>query len=118
MTRVHDDMMPLHFQVVSVAHHSWAAIQGLKEGEFSPPSFALDLDYAGLQARVTEAREGLAGLKEADVEALADKSMVFRLGKNELPFTNQNFVLSMRRRRTTFFARLVLRSGRCSSWGR
>ncbi|MEZ7978154.1 MAG: DUF1993 domain-containing protein [Myxococcota bacterium] len=94
MTRVHDDMMPLHFQVVSVAHHSWAAMQGLKEGEFSPPSFALDLDYAGLQARVTEAREGLAGLKEADVEALADKSMVFRLGKNELPFTNQNFVLS------------------------
>jgi len=25
---------------------------------------------------------------------MAEKSMVFKLGKNELPFTNQNFLLS------------------------
>lgn len=94
MTRLRDDMMPFHFQVVSVAHHSWGAMQGIAEGTFSPPSFELDKDYAGLQALVAEARDGLAGLGEADVEALADKSMVFKLGKNELPFTNQNFLLS------------------------
>ena len=94
MTRLRDDMMPLHFQVVSVAHHSWGAIQGLQKGSFSPPSFDLDKDYAGLRALVAEAREGLAGLDEAEVEALAEKSMVFKLGKNELPFTNQNFLLS------------------------
>ena len=94
MTRLHEDMMPFHFQVVSVAHHSWGALQGLKAGEFRPPSFSLDKSYAELQALVTEAREGVAGLKEADVEALADKSLIFKLGKNELPFANQNFVLS------------------------
>ena len=94
MTRLRDDMMPLHFQVVSVAHHSWGAMQGLQQGSFSPPSFALDKDYAGLRALVAEAREGLAGLDEADVEALGEKSMVFKLGKNELPFTNRNFLLS------------------------
>jgi hypothetical protein len=49
---------------------------------------------AGLQALVGEARDGLAGLDEAEVEALADKSMIFKLGKNELPFTNQNFLFS------------------------
>lgn len=94
MTRLREDMMPFHFQVVSVAHHSWGAIQGMKEGLFKPPSFDLDKDYAGLQALVAEARSGLEGLTESDVEALADKSMVFALGKREMPFTNQNFLLS------------------------
>ncbi len=93
-TRLREDMMPLHFQVVSAAHHSWGAMQGLQKGIFSPPSFELDKDYKGLQALVTEARDGLAGLEEAEVEALAEKSMVFKLGKTELPFTNQNFLLS------------------------
>jgi len=69
-------------------------MQGLQKGSFSPPSFDLDKDYPGLRALVAEARDGLAGLDEAVVEALAEKSMVFRLGKNELPFTNQNFLLS------------------------
>ncbi|MBW2498279.1 MAG: DUF1993 domain-containing protein [Deltaproteobacteria bacterium] len=94
MTRLHEDMMPLHFQVVSVAHHSWGAMQGLQKGRFQPPSFDLDRDYGGLQALVSEARDGLAGLETADVEALGEKSMVFKLGKRELPFTNQNFLLS------------------------
>jgi hypothetical protein len=94
MTRLREDMMPLHFQVVSVAHHSWGAIQGLQEGIFRPPSFELDKDYAGLQALITEARKGLAGLDESEVEALGAKSMVFKLSKNEMPFTNQNFLLS------------------------
>ena len=94
MTRLREDMMPFHFQVVSVAHHSWGAMQGLKEGVFRPPSFELDKDYAGLQALISEAREGLAGLDESEVEALSGKSMVFKLGKNEMPFTNQNFLLS------------------------
>ena len=69
-------------------------MQGMKKGSFSPPSFDLDKDYAGLQALVAEAREGLAGLDADEVEALSGKSMVFKLGKNELPFTNQNFLLS------------------------
>jgi hypothetical protein len=94
MTRVREDMMPFHFQVVSVAHHSWGAMQGLQEGIFRPPSFELDKDYAGLQALITEAREGLAGLDESEVEALGGKSVVFKLSKTEMPFTNQNFLLS------------------------
>ncbi|MGH0037956.1 MAG: DUF1993 domain-containing protein [Myxococcota bacterium] len=93
-TRLRDDMMPFHFQVVSVAHHSWGAIQGMQKGEFRPPSFDLDRDYAGLQALVAEAREGLSGLDETDVEALAEGSLVFRLGRTEMPFTNRNFLLS------------------------
>lgn len=95
MTRLYEDMMPFHFQVVSVAHHSWGAMQGMLKGSFQPPSFELDLDYAGLQALVADAREGLSGLDAAEVEPLADKSTVFKLGDRELPFTNQNFLLSL-----------------------
>jgi len=95
MTRLHDDMMPFHFQIVSVAHHSWGAMQGMLQGSFSPPSFELDMDYASLQAVVANAREGLSGLDAAEIESLADKSTVFKLGKNEIPFTNQNFLLSV-----------------------
>ncbi len=94
MTRLRDDMMPLHFQVVSVAHHSWGAMQGMQSGTFAPPSFDLDKDYAGLQALVSEAISGLGGLDAAAVEDLAGKSLVFELGGNELPFTNPNFLLS------------------------
>jgi hypothetical protein len=94
MTRLREDMMPLHFQVVSVAHHSWGAMQGLQRGSFSPPSFEFDKDYAGLQDLVRKARDELAGLDPVEVEALADGSMVFKLSSTELPFTNQNFLLS------------------------
>ena len=94
MTRLHEDMMPLHFQIVSVAHHSWGAIQGMQQGSFRPPSFELDMDYAALQGVVNTARESLAALDAAEVEALSDQSTVFKLGKNEIPFTNQNFLLS------------------------
>ena len=94
MARLHDDMMPLHFQIVSLAHHSWGAIQGMQQGSFSPPSFELDMDYASLQAVVANAREKLAELDAAEVESLAANSMVFKIGKKEIPFTNENFLLS------------------------
>ena len=70
MTRLRDDMMPFHFQVVSVAHHSWGAMQGLQKGELHPPSFELDKDYAGLQALVAEGDELMAqGLGERTADA-------------------------------------------------
>ena len=93
-TRLRDDMMPFHFQIVSVAHHSWRAMQGVQKGEFGPPDFTFSTDYAGLQGLITEARNGLAGLDEADVDALGDNSVVFKMGKMEMPFTAQNFLLS------------------------
>ena len=94
MTRLRDDMMPLHFQVVSVAHHSRGAMQGLERGTFSPPSFELDKSYAELQELIEEAKAYLTALDPEKVEALADESVVFKLGEREIPFTNRNFLLS------------------------
>jgi hypothetical protein len=92
--RLREDMMPFHFQIVSVCHHSWGALQGMRDGRFSTPSFALDKDYQGLQDLVGEAQAGVASFSEADVAEFAEKSMVFAIGERELPFTNENFLLT------------------------
>ena len=92
--KLHDDMMPFHFQVVSTCHHSWGALQGMRAGRFTPPSFAMDKSYADLQALVDEALAGVNSVTAADAEELADGSMVFAIGEREMPFTNQNFLLS------------------------
>lgn len=92
MARMSDDMMPLHFQIVSVCHHSLGALHGMREGRFAPPSFELDKSYAELQALVAQTLAGVESFD--DVEALADKSMVFALGEMEMPFTNENFLMS------------------------
>ena len=44
-TRLHGDMLPFRFQIVSVCHHSRGAIAGAKSGVFSPPG-ASDATYA------------------------------------------------------------------------
>src|SRR5262245_55800827 len=35
--RLAEDMLPLRFQIASVAHHSLGAIEGMKKGVFAPP---------------------------------------------------------------------------------
>ena len=55
-TKLIDDMANLHFQVVSVFHHSAGALRGIQEGEFGPPRGYADTDYAGLQAMLVDAR--------------------------------------------------------------
>ncbi len=92
--KLRDDMMPFHFQIVSVCHHSWGALQGMRDARFTPPSFELDKSYQELQSLVSEAQEGVASISESDADDLADKSMVFAVGEREMPFTNQNFLLS------------------------
>ena len=91
--RLRPDMLPFHFQVVSVFHHSLGAVKGIKEGVFTvPPSMALD--YAGLQALVEEAREGLQAVSRDEIDALEGKAMKFKMGELEIPFSAENFILS------------------------
>jgi hypothetical protein len=93
-TRLHADMLPFRFQLVSVAHHSRGALAGAKAGLFLPPGGVGELDYAGLQDLVAEARAELQALSRDEVEALEGKDMVFRIGPREMPFTVENFLLS------------------------
>lgn len=93
-TRLAPDMLPFRFQVLSVAHHSLGAIEGVKEGVFAPPSSTPALDYAGLQKAVNEAREGLKKLTPAEVNALEGRDVVFQLRELKIPFTAEGFLMS------------------------
>ena len=92
--RLAEDMLPLRFQIVSVAHHSLGAIEGMKKGVFSPPGKAEALDYAGLQKLIADAGEGLRRLSREEVDALSGRDMIFQIGERKVPFTTDNFVLS------------------------
>ncbi len=92
--RLAEDMLPLRFQIISVAHHSLGAIEGMKKGVFSPPGRAETLDYAGLQKLMADTSEGLRKLSREEVEALAGRDIIFQIGDRKVPFTTDNFLLS------------------------
>jgi len=93
-SRLAHDMQPLRFQIVSVAHHSRGAIEATKNGVFTPPSANPDLDYAALQALVTEARDELSVLRPEAVNALLGHDLTFRVGDRTLTFTVEGFLMS------------------------
>lgn len=93
-TRLHGEMLPFSFQIVSVAHHSLGAIKGVKAGQFGPPGGPMPSDYAGLQALVAEAIDGLKALTEAEVNALEGGDVVFKIGDFKMPFTAEGFLMS------------------------
>ena len=92
-SRLHPDMYSFHFQVVCITHHSLGAIRGIEAGEFAPPDYP-DTDYEGLQAMTQNTLDVLTDMRPEDLNALAGRKLVFKLGGNEIPFTAENFVLS------------------------
>jgi hypothetical protein len=93
-TRLYPDMLPFRFQLVSVAHHSHGALEGVKAGVFKPPGGMGDLDYAGLQKLVADARAGVQAYTRDAVNAMEGKPMVFEIGGRQMPFTAEGFILS------------------------
>ena len=90
-----DDMLPMAFQINSVRHHSLGSIEGMQKGEFNPPPSLPEMDFAGYIALLEEALDTLASVGEQEVNALTDKPMFFRMGKDfEIPFVTQNFAIS------------------------
>jgi len=93
-TRLIEDMNPFQFQVISVVHHSLGALKGLEAGEFAPPAGYGDLDYAGLQGLVSQAISQVGLFETETVNGWAGKTLTFKLGSHEIPFTAENYVLS------------------------
>ena len=93
-TRLHGDMLPLRYQVQAAVHHAVGAIEGCKAGVFTPPDWDAAATFAMLQAIVADARAALQALDRAEVDALAGRDMVFRMGDRIMPFTAEGFLLS------------------------
>jgi uncharacterized protein len=93
-TRLFPDMLPFRFQVVSITHHSRGAIEAVQKGIFAPSGAAPDLNYAALQAMVTEARTALSAMTPDAVNSLIGRDVVFQVGERKLPFTAEGFLMS------------------------
>lgn len=92
--RLFPDMLPFRFQLVSVAHHSLGALQGIQSGVFRPPSGVPDEDYAALRGRIGDALETLEKVTPEDVNTLEGRDVVFEIGDRKMPFTVENFVMT------------------------
>lgn len=92
--RLAPDMVPLRVQVVAFTHHSRGAMEAAKNGVFVPPTNKPDLDYAGLQALVSDARDELAALTPEAVNALVGRNVTFKIGDRTLPFTAEGFLMT------------------------
>jgi hypothetical protein len=93
-TRLIEDMAPLRFQMISTAHHSLGAINGIKAGVFNPPPQHPDLDYDGLHGLIDDARGTLESVSAAEINELEGNDMLFEAGSFKLPFTAEGFILS------------------------
>ena len=68
-------------------------MKGVEAGVFSPPP-SLELDYAGLQGLVSDAREGVAQFSADQVNAFEGNPMEFRMGSIVMPFKAEDFLLT------------------------
>ena len=94
-TRLIDDMLPFRFQVLSVAHHSLGALQGIEEGVFevTPPGSG-DEDLRALEELVAQTRAGLDAYTPEAVDGFAGRTVEFRFTGNSVPFEASNFLRS------------------------
>jgi uncharacterized protein len=91
--RLHPEMLPFSFQIASIVAHSLGAVEGVRKGVFGPPTTP-DVDYAGLQKLVTDARETLKKVTPDEVNGFDGKDMRFEFKDRVIPFTAENFLLS------------------------
>ena len=92
--KIIDDMLPMHFQIVSVVHHSRVALGSALSGEASIPNGSLQMDFAGLCQYLEDALEAVNSADGAAIDARADEPVTFRMGERSMPFTTSNFLLS------------------------
>ncbi len=93
-SRLHDDMLPLLFQVNCLPLHSTNALSAIESGVFTPPTSTEQRDYVGLQALLEDTQNKLESLSVDKINQLAANTVIFKFGDHEIPFTAENFVLS------------------------
>lgn len=90
---IHEDMLPLDFQITMICHQSRGAIEGVQRGHFSPVR-DVEENFTGLISRLTGAREMLAALTEDEVNALANKPLKFTATGFEMDFDSDEFLFT------------------------
>ena len=92
--RLHEDMLPFSFQVISVWHHSMGTIRATKAGLFEPPPRMSGMTFESCKALIAQAISELESASQEEINELVDKPLLFRLGETEMPFTTNAFLTS------------------------
>ena len=91
--RIHPDMLPFHFQIHSVVHHSLGTVRAIEQGTFMPSRGQRE-DYAALQAKVGQVLDVLGNITPEQFNARESAEVTFEAGERKLRFTAADFVLS------------------------
>ena len=94
VSRLHDDMLPFLFQVNCIGMHTVDALDAIRAGEYTPPKTTEQRNYAELQQFLNDIKQQLKDMDEAEINGLAGKTIIFKFGGNEMPFTAENFIMS------------------------
>lgn len=92
--RLAPDMWPLAKQFALAANFSARCIRSVATGQFTPDISQPPMDLAALHAIIEEAIGYLEGLDPQEVEALADREMLFEWRDSRRLFTGQDFLLT------------------------
>jgi hypothetical protein len=93
--RLAEDMFPFAYQVKSMAAHSQGAIEGVRQGVFSP-NFreALPQSLDALRERLDGAIAIVGSIDEDELESFIGRPMRFEIGPKRLDFMAEEFLLS------------------------
>jgi hypothetical protein len=92
--RMAEDMLPFAYQVKSTAVHSIGAIEGVRQGSFSPDRTPPPATFEGLRARVAETIVSLEAIDPEEVESFIGRDMRFTFGDQHIDFLAEDFLLS------------------------
>jgi len=105
--RLHPTMLPFPFQVKSVIHHSWGAIEAVRAGVAGPPPGEMPADFAVMRDRLAAAADGLAAVSVDEMEGFIGRDMRFEMGSLKLPFTVESYLLSFAQPNFYFHASMI-----------
>jgi hypothetical protein len=92
--RLAADMFPLAYQVKSTAVHSLGAIEGIRNGVFSPDTTSPPETFAALKARIAETLTALEKVDSAEIDGFLGRDVRFAFGTNYRDYSAENFLLS------------------------
>jgi uncharacterized protein len=92
--RLAPDMFPFSLQIMMTIGHSIGAIEGVRQGVFSPDASPPPDSFDGLGERVDAALEALAKIEPAEVDACLGRDMLFAFRDRKLSFTAEDYLLS------------------------
>jgi uncharacterized protein len=89
-----DDMWPFAKQVFECGHHSSRAIEGVRAGVFGPEIQPVASDFASLKKEISEVMDIVNAVEPGELDAIAERDMLFKFGDREMPYTVSDFLLS------------------------